>query len=175
MRFQYYKWFHSQLKCVDVSFALSHDMPLRKLSSGLWFGMPWRSCELTVMTMLQNVISVLQMIMSPIRECWCFLCFYSGYAVQQTIRWGFDTSWRSCGVTVITILQNAIWVLQMISSSIKVLGYFFCSQSWHAIEQIVKWTVTSGAMMLVCHHCNDNVAKRDFSNGNTRASAWVIS
>ena len=94
---------------------------------------------------------------------------------KQSSGWGFDTSWRSCGVTVITILQNAISVLQMISSSIKVLGYFFCSQSWHAIEQIVKWTVTLGAMMLVCRHCNNNVAKGDFSNGKTRTSAWVIS
>ena len=48
------------------------------------------------------------------------------------------------------MLQNAISVLQMISSPIEVLGYFFCSQSWHAVEQIVKRTVISGAMTLSC-------------------------
>ena len=28
---RYYKWFCSQLKCVDISFAFSHDMPSSKL------------------------------------------------------------------------------------------------------------------------------------------------
>ena len=72
--------------------------------------------------------------------------------------------------SLITMLQKAISVLQMISSPIKVFGYFFCSQSWHAVQQIVKRMGIAGAMMLVCRHCNDNVAKRDFSNG--RLTHW---
>ena len=74
-QFRYNKFFLLQSKCVDVSFALSHGTLLSKLSIGRWFGTPWRSCGVTVMTMLQNVILVLQMIMSPLRECWCFFCY----------------------------------------------------------------------------------------------------
>ena len=47
-RYRDYKWFRSQLKHVDVSFALSHDMPLSKLSSGLiWDTMAliWTPCN----------------------------------------------------------------------------------------------------------------------------------
>ena len=51
-RFRYYKSFLLQSKCVDVSFALSHGTLLSKLSIGRWFGTPWRSCGVTVMTML---------------------------------------------------------------------------------------------------------------------------
>ena len=61
------------------------------------------------------------------------------------------------------MLQNAISVLQMISSAIKVFGYFFCSQSWHAVEQIAKLTVIWDPMALIWSHCNDNAAKCDFS------------
>ena len=85
MRYRYYKWFRSQVKHVDVSFALSHDMPLRKLSSGLWFGTLWRSCELPVMTMLQNAISVLQMISFPIKTCG-FSFALSWHAIEQIVK-----------------------------------------------------------------------------------------
>ena len=118
MRFQYYKWFPPQLKFLDISFALGHGMLLSKLSSGWWFLTPW----------------------------------------------------RSCGVTVMMMLQNAISVLQMISSAFKVFGYFFCSQSWHAVEQIAKLTVIWDPMALIWSHCNDNAAKCDFSITNVYVS-----
>ena len=35
--------------------------------------------------MLQNAIGVLQMIMSPVIECGCFLCYKPGHAVEQTV------------------------------------------------------------------------------------------
>ena len=40
---------------------------------------------------------------------------------KQSSGWGFDTSWRSCGVTVLTMLQNAIsanqgvWIFILLS------------------------------------------------------------
>ena len=165
-RFWYYKLFRPQLKCLDISFALSHGKLLSKLSSGWWFGKPWRSCGVTVMTMLQNAFLVLQMICLQLESVDVSFAISQDMPFnKQSSGWGFDTSWRSCGVTVITMLQNAISVSQIISSPIKVFGDFFCSHPWHAVEQIVNRTVISDAMMLVCRHCNDNVAKRDFSNG----------
>ena len=62
------------------------------------------------------------------------------------------------------MLQNAISVLQMISSPIKCLDISFALG--HAAEQIGKWTVISDAMALMWSHCNDNVAKRDFGITN---------
>ena len=56
-RFRYYKWFLPQLKCLDITFALSHGMLLSKLSSGWWFRTPSCSCVVTVMAILQNAIS----------------------------------------------------------------------------------------------------------------------
>ena len=79
--------------------------------------------------------------------------------------WAFDPSLRSCAVTVITMLQSSISILHIISSQIKVFGYLFFFQSWHAVEQIVKRTVISDVVMLLCHNCNDNVTKHDLSNG----------
>ena len=61
-------------------------------------------------------------------------------------------------------------VLQMTSFSIKMHGCFFCSQSWHAVEQIIKRTVISDAMAFMWSHCNDNAAKRDFSITNDNVS-----
>ena len=119
-RYQDYKWFRSQLKRLDVSFALSHDMPLSKWANcqADWFGTPWHSYELPVMTMLQNVISVIQMISFPIKTCGCF----------------------------------------------------FCSQSWHAIEQIVERTVIWDAMALMWTPCNNNAAKCNFGITNDYVS-----
>ena len=74
--------------------------------------------------------------------------------------------WYSCGVTVMTMLQYAISVLQMISPAIKVFGYFSCSQSCHAVEQIFKRTMIWHAMALVWSHCNDNTAKCNFGITN---------
>ena len=115
-RFEYYKWLCLQWESADVSFVFSQNMPLDKPTSD----------------------------------------------------WGFETTWHSCAVIVITMLQNAISVLQIISSPIKVFGYFFCSQSWHAIEQYVKRMVISNAMMLVCRYCNDNVVKAISQTANSR-------
>ena len=103
-RYRYYKWFRSQVKHVDVSFALSHDMPLSKLSSGLWFGTLWRSCELPVMTMLQNAISVLQMISFLIKTCGCFFCSV------MTCRWAncqADCDWDAMALMWIPCNDNA--------------------------------------------------------------------
>ena len=55
--------FHSQIifflqsVTLDVSFTVSQGMLLNKQSSGLCFGTPWRSCGVSVMTMVQNLIS----------------------------------------------------------------------------------------------------------------------
>ena len=65
----------------------------------------------------------------------------------------------------------------MISSAIKVFGYLFCSQSRHAVEQIVKRTVIWDAMALMWIHCNYNVAKRDFGITNdfvSKLGIWKI-
>ena len=116
--------------------------------------------------------------------------------------YGFETTWHSCGVTVITMLRNAISVLQMISSPIKVFGYFFCSRSWHAlsklssgrwfgilvskmilstlrecwcflcywpghaIEQTIEWLGMWHFMTLMWGRCNNNASKRSFSFTN---------
>ena len=62
-----------------------------------------RPCCVTVITMLHNAISVLQMITSPMRESGGLLCYKPGHAIEQTVEdWWLETSWRSCGVTVIT-------------------------------------------------------------------------
>ena len=58
-------------------------MPLNKQSRSWWFE-TWCSSDATVITPLQNVISVLQMIKSPVKECRCFLCYKPGYDVEQT-------------------------------------------------------------------------------------------
>ena len=58
----------------------------------------WRHCN-------SNAISVLQMTMSAVRECGCFLCYKQGHtAEQQSSGWVFETSWRSGCVAVITML-----------------------------------------------------------------------
>ena len=46
--------------------ALSHYMNKLK---GRWFETSWRPCCVTVKTMLQNAISILQIIKTPVREC----------------------------------------------------------------------------------------------------------
>ena len=78
-----------------------------------------------------------------------------------------ETTWHSCGVTVITMLQNEISVLQMISSPIKVFGIkvfgdFSCSETHHAVKEIVNRTVIWDAMALIWSHCNDNAGTCDF-------------
>ena len=69
-----------------------------------------------------------------------------------------------------TMLQNAISVLQIFSSAIQMCGCLFCSQSWHAVEQIVNRTVIWDAMALMWSHCNGNAAKCDFSITNDYVS-----
>ena len=64
------------------------------------------------------------------------------------------------------MLENAISVLQMISSQITQFDFFFCCQPWHAVKQIVKRTVIWDAMALMWSHCNDNAAKLDFGITN---------
>ena len=115
-----------QLESVDVSFAISQDMPLNKQSSGWGFDTSWRSCGVTGMTMLQNAILVLQMICIQLESVDVSFAISQDMPLnKQSSGWGFDTSWRSCGVTAITMLQNAISVSQMISSPIKLFGIFF--------------------------------------------------
>ena len=89
---------------------------------------------------------------------------------KKSISPWFWTSWRPCGVTVITMLHNAISVSQMILFPIKMRGNLFCSESWHAAEQIVKRTVIWGTMALMWSYCNDNAAKRDFGITNDYVS-----
>ena len=146
-------------------------MPLNKQSRGWGFDTSWRSCGITGITMLDNAISVSQRFRPQLH------CLVISFALSHDMlfsklsseRW-FWTPWRSCRVTAMTMLQNSISVLQMISSANKVFGYLFCSQSWHAVEQIVKRTVISDAMALIWSRCNDNAAKRDFGITNDYVS-----
>ena len=103
----------------------SHDLLLNRKSSCRWFERSWRSCGVNVSTMLQRPVSVLQMTTSPVRERIWFLCYKTGHAVekQSNDRW-FGTPWRSCCVTLMTMLQNAILVLQMIKYSMRECGGF---------------------------------------------------
>ena len=68
-QFRYCKWLSLQWKCVDASFAIRHDILLNKQSSDRGCETSWLSGCVTVITMLQNTISVLrlQMITSPMR------------------------------------------------------------------------------------------------------------
>ena len=85
------------------------------------------------------------------------------YAVDRPVIWNvMSLMWRHCNNNV---------VLQMISFPIKMCGCFFCSQSWHAVEQIVKRVVIWGAMALMWSHCNDNAAKRNFGITNDYVSS----
>ena len=132
--------------------ATSLKTLLIEQSNGWWFATSWRSCGVTVMIMPQNAISILQMITSPVRECGCFLCYKQCRLLnKQSKGWGFETSWRSGCVTVITMLQNAISVLQMIISPIREFRCVFWSQS----EQIVKRSEIWDAITLLWHHCKD--------------------
>ena len=155
---------------------------LNNKSIGRWFEKSWANCQadgdlghhgahgvpnvthVTVMALLQDTISVLMI------ECRCFKGFNQDMPLnKQAGGWGFEISWRSFGVTVITMIQNAIsiHVLQMISPSIKVFWYLFCSQQpGHAVELNVKRTVIWDATALMWSHCNDNAAKHDFSISN---------
>ena len=121
------QFFSTRLKCLDISFALSHGMLLSKLSNGRWFRTPWGSCGVTVLTMLQNAISVLQMISSAIKVFGYFFALNPGMLLSKLSsgRW-FGTSWRPCRVTVMTMLQNAILVLQMIMSPMRECWCFLC-------------------------------------------------
>ena len=97
--------------------ALSHY--LNKLK-GRWFETSWRPCCVTVKTMLQNAISILQMIKSAVRECGGKLCYYPGRAVEQTVEWMvigniMTLMWRHCN-------NNAISILQMITSAVRECG-----------------------------------------------------
>ena len=85
----------------------------------------WRHCN-------NNAISILQMITSPVRVWmshwfrWFVACSaLSHYLNQLKDRW-FETSWRPCCVTVITMLQNAISVLQMITSPMRECEGLLC-------------------------------------------------
>ena len=67
--------------------------------------------------MLQNAISVLQMITSPMRECGGLLCYHPGHAIEKTIERLvigniMTLMWRHCN-------NNAILMLQMISSPVR--------------------------------------------------------
>ena len=93
---------------MEISIAISQGMMLNKQSSGWGFETSWRSC-VTVITMLQNAISVFQLATSPFKEFRCFLVSAKTRCWEKLSsgRW-FRAPWCSCGVTVKTMLQNTI-------------------------------------------------------------------
>ena len=87
--------------------ALSHYM--NKLKGG-WFVTSWRTCCVTVITQLQNAISVLQIDKFPGRKCGGLLCYQPGHAVEQTveplvIENSMTLMWRHCNNSLASILQ----------------------------------------------------------------------
>ena len=93
---------------MEIYIAISQGMMLNNQSSGWGFETSWRSC-VTVITMLQNAISVFQMATSPFKEIRCFFGLSQDTLLSKLSsgRW-FRAPWRSCGITVNTMLQHTI-------------------------------------------------------------------
>ena len=97
--------------------ALNHY--LNKLK-GRWFVTSWWPCWVTVITKLQNAISVLQIIKLPVRECGGLLYYQSGHAVERTVERLvigniMTLMWRHCN-------NNLVSILQMITSPVRECG-----------------------------------------------------
>ena len=82
--------------------------------------------------------------------------------LKRQSNWGHETSQLSGCVVVVTMLQNTISALQMITSPI-------------AVQQIVKRPEIWDAMTLMWRHCKDNAEKTWILKRQTHTSAWVIS
>ena len=83
--------------------------------------------------MLQNTISVLQMITSPMTECGGLLFLLAEHVIEQTVKrlviGNIKTlMWRHCN-------NNAISVLQMTTSPVRECGCFLCYKQGHTVEQ----------------------------------------
>ena len=53
------------------------------------------------------------------------------------------------------MLQNAILVLQMITSPVRECGGVICYQQGHAVEQTLERLVIGSIMTLMWRHCNN--------------------
>ena len=83
---------------------------------------------------------------------------------EQSSDWWLKTSWRSCGVTVITPFRYYKWLrLQWESVEVSLVQVMACRLFGakplpEPIEGPVIWNV----MTAMLHHCNNNATKRDF-------------
>ena len=88
-----------------------------------------------------------------ITRLWLMLYHCQDMLLNKTLigRW-CETSWQSCGVNVLTMLQYAfsVHVLQMITCSMGEFRCFPCCQPGHAAEQTVERSVIWNVMTLMC-------------------------
>ena len=96
-----------------------------------------------------------------ITRLWLMLYHCQDMLLNKTLigRW-CETSWQSCGVNVITMLQYAfsVHVLQMITCSMGEFRCFPCCQPGHAAEQTVERSVILKRHDAHVRHCNNNAA-----------------
>ena len=120
-----------------------------------WFETSWGPCCVTVITKLQNAISVLQMITSPIRECGvCFVISQDMLLNNQSIDWW---SRRSCGVTVITTPFRYYRWLRLQWESADVFFAISKGYCWTIVKRLSVWNVVA---LRLCH-CNNVAIKHN--------------
>ena len=146
--------------------ALSHY--LNKLK-GRRFETSWRPCYVTVKTMLQKAISILQMIKSPVRECGISSAISQGMLLnKQSCDWWLET-WRSYGVTVITTpFRYYKWLrLQWESVEVSLVQVMACRLfGAKPLPEPVEGPVIWNVMTAMLRHCNNYATKRDFGITN---------
>ena len=131
---------------MEICSAIIQGMLLNEQSSDWWLETSWRSCGVTVITPFRyyrfrynDYVSSERVWMSHWFRWWLVACSaLSHYLNQLKDRW-FETSCRSCCVTVITMLQNVISVLHMITSPMSVEFSFVISQVMLLNKQSSDW------------------------------------
>ena len=147
--------------------TLSHY--LNKLK-GQWFETSWLPCCVNVKTVLQNAISVLQMIKSPVRDRGVSSANIQGMMLnEQSSDWWLETSRRSCGVTVITTpFRYYKWLrLQWESVEVSLIQVMACRLfGAKPLPEPVEGPAIRNIMTAMLRHCNNNATKRDFGITN---------
>ena len=111
-----------------------------------------------------------------ITKLWLMLSLCEDILLNKKLsgRW-FETSWRSYNVTVITMLQKAVSVLQLITSPARECIMFSLLLARTCCWKTVEWPVIWNVMTAMLRHCNNIATKRDFAITNDFISnerAW---
>ena len=150
-----------------MSFAFIQESMLNNQLSCRWFENPWRSCDVTVVTMLHidNLIKSEMIYYKLFRlQLECFICCKSGKAVEQTI----DTLviWDDMTLMGLHCSDNALYryshefgndLIQMVSSpKEEIWGSFAVRQDMLLSKPAsYRWVETPwrpcGDVVLPCH------------------------